>query len=165
MARHDREDPHSLEDQLAWLDAIKEMPDEVDIAVSAVTASSLAAPQPAPPTTDEVPSPYPKDPWRSVPAEPAPFRAVSAVDEPPTSDSGVETLDPLPFGNGRGAFGDAPIDTDSYSVGAFGERPRPRPRVPTSPCADGWNRPSPCTTSLPTPGASPPRRRDGPLLP
>ncbi|MEV0971708.1 MinD/ParA family ATP-binding protein [Microtetraspora glauca] len=68
MARHDREDPHSLEDQLAWLDAIKEMPDEVDIAVSAVTSASLA---PAPLTEPEVPSPYPQDPWRSVPSEPA----------------------------------------------------------------------------------------------
>ncbi|GLX02237.1 MinD/ParA family protein [Microtetraspora sp. NBRC 16547] len=68
MARHDREDPHSLEDQLAWLDAIKEMPDEVDIAVSAVTSASLAS---SPVTEPEVPSPYPQDPWRSVPSEPA----------------------------------------------------------------------------------------------
>ncbi|WP_245674546.1 nucleotide-binding protein [Herbidospora cretacea] len=141
MARHDREDPHSLEDQLAWLDAIKEMPDEVDIAVSAVTASSLAAPQPAPPTTDEVPSPYPKDPWRSVPAEPAPFRAVSAVEEPPASDSGVETLDPLPFGTGRGAFGDSPIDTDSYNVGAFGERTPAEAESPDEPVR-GWLEPA-----------------------
>ena len=50
MARHDREDPHSLEDQLAWLDAIKEMPDEVEIAVSAVTAKSLAGTTATPPT-------------------------------------------------------------------------------------------------------------------
>ncbi|GAB1819645.1 MinD/ParA family ATP-binding protein [Herbidospora sp. RD11066] len=140
MARHDREDPHSLEDQLAWLDAIKEMPDEVDIAVSAVTASSLAAPQPAPPT-DEVPSPYPKDPWRSVPAEPAPFRAVAAVEEPPANDSGVETLDPLPFGNGRGAFADTPIDTDSYNVGAFGERSPAEGDGPDEPVR-GWLEPA-----------------------
>ncbi|WP_232327232.1 MinD/ParA family ATP-binding protein [Herbidospora yilanensis] len=141
MARHDREDPHSLEDQLAWLDAIKEMPDEVDIAVSAVTASSLAASQQPAPPSDEVPSPYPKDPWRSVPAEPAPFRAVAAVDEPPATDSGVETLDPLPFGNGRGAFGDSPIDTDSYNVGAFGERPPAEPDVPDEPVR-GWLEPA-----------------------
>ncbi|WP_245657154.1 MinD/ParA family ATP-binding protein [Herbidospora mongoliensis] len=140
MARHDREDPHSLEDQLAWLDAIKEMPDEVDIAVSAVTASSLAAPQPAPPT-DEVPSPYPKDPWRSVPAEPAPFRAVAAAEEPPASDSGVETLDPLPFGNGRGAFADTPVDTDSYNVGAFGERLPAEPDGSDEPVR-GWLEPA-----------------------
>jgi MinD-like ATPase involved in chromosome partitioning or flagellar assembly len=70
VARHDREDPHSLEDQLAWLDAIKEMPDEVEIAVSAVTSASLAAATAAPSTEDEAPSPYPKDPWQSVPPEP-----------------------------------------------------------------------------------------------
>ncbi|GLX96643.1 AAA family ATPase [Herbidospora sp. NBRC 101105] len=141
MARHDREDPHSLEDQLAWLDAIKEMPDEVDIAVSAVTASSLAASQQPAPPSDEVPSPYPKDPWRSVPAEPAPFRAVAAVDEPPATDNGVETLDPLPFGNGRGAFGDSPIDTDSYNVGAFGERPPAEPDPSDEPVR-GWLEPA-----------------------
>ncbi|WP_311931861.1 AAA family ATPase [Microbispora sp. H11081] len=67
MARHDREDPHSLEDQLAWLDAIKEMPDEVEIAVSAVTSATLASP---PPPAAEPDSPYPADPWSAVPAEP-----------------------------------------------------------------------------------------------
>ncbi|MGW5266184.1 nucleotide-binding protein [Microbispora sp. NPDC004025] len=70
MARHDREDPHSLEDQLAWLDAIKEMPDEVEIAVSAVTSATLASPQP-PPADPESASPYPADPWSLVPSEPA----------------------------------------------------------------------------------------------
>ncbi|GII28494.1 MinD/ParA family ATP-binding protein [Planotetraspora mira] len=81
MARHDREDPHSLEDQLAWLDAIKEMPDEVEIAVSAVTSATLAsaaspgasspAGPPAQPAGREAPSPYPQDPWSLVPSEPA----------------------------------------------------------------------------------------------
>lgn len=71
MARHDREDPHSLEDQLAWLDAIKEMPDEVEIAVSAVTSASLAAATAPSSTEDEGSSPYPKDPWQSVPPDPA----------------------------------------------------------------------------------------------
>ncbi|MGW4641869.1 nucleotide-binding protein [Sphaerisporangium sp. NPDC004334] len=56
MARHDREDPHSLEEQLAWLDAIKENED-TPLAVS-VTPDDTAA------------SPYPKDPWGMVPAEP-----------------------------------------------------------------------------------------------
>nr|WP_245653337.1 AAA family ATPase [Herbidospora sakaeratensis] len=152
MARHDREDPHSLEDQLAWLDAIKEMPDEVDIAVSAVTASSLAASQQPAPPTDEVPSPYPKDPWRSVPAEPAPFRAVAAVDEPPAPDNGVETLDPLPFGTGRGAFGDSPIDTDSYNVGAFGERPPAEPDLSDEPVR-GWLEPAVPVSDEPRPDA------------
>jgi len=81
VARHDREDPHSLEDQLAWLDAIKEMPDEVEIAVSAVTSATLAsaaspgasspAAPPAQPAGREAPSPYPQDPWSLVPSEPA----------------------------------------------------------------------------------------------
>ncbi|MCW2876790.1 MAG: ATPase involved in chromosome partitioning-like protein [Sphaerisporangium sp.] len=66
MARHDREDPHSLEEQLAWLDAIKEN-EEAPVPVT-VTAD------------DTVVSPYPKDPWAMVPTEaPAPssplFRA------------------------------------------------------------------------------------------
>ncbi|GAA0395734.1 hypothetical protein Acor_72130 [Acrocarpospora corrugata] len=126
MARHDREDPHSLEDQLAWLDAIKEMPDEVDIAVSAVTASSLAGsapvgPAPAPP---EEASPYPKDPWASVPSEPASgqlFRSGTATDDPLASDDDAPTNPPSgPFGVGRGAFAESPVDTDSYNVGAFG---------------------------------------------
>ncbi|WP_432928160.1 AAA family ATPase [Microbispora sp. CA-135349] len=70
MARHDREDPHSLEDQLAWLDAIKEMPDEVEIAVSAVTSATVASPPPSSADPEPV-SPYPADPWSLVPAEPA----------------------------------------------------------------------------------------------
>ncbi|GLW09842.1 hypothetical protein Misp01_49710 [Microtetraspora sp. NBRC 13810] len=69
MARHDREDPHSLEEQLAWLDAIKETEE------APIGAASTAL-------DETVVSPYPKDPWRSVPAEPEPapplFRA--AVD-------------------------------------------------------------------------------------
>ncbi|WP_246267208.1 AAA family ATPase [Nonomuraea typhae] len=51
MARHDREE--SLEEQLAWLDAIKET-EETPVGVSA-TAETAA-------------SPYPKDPWLSVPS-------------------------------------------------------------------------------------------------
>ncbi|WP_308169940.1 MinD/ParA family ATP-binding protein [Acrocarpospora catenulata] len=134
MARHDREDPHSLEDQLAWLDAIKEMPDEVDIAVSAVTASSLASGTstlgtPPPPPAEEAPSPYPKDPWLSVPAEPAPlFRTSVEADAPAApADDDAPTNPPggtPPFGAGRGAFGESPVDTDSYNVGAFAEEKR-----------------------------------------
>jgi MinD-like ATPase involved in chromosome partitioning or flagellar assembly len=81
VARHDREDPHSLEEQLAWLDAIKES-EEVPAAVS--TAGD-----------DSGVSPYPKDPWLAVPSEPAPapppmFRA--AVDSVYGS-SGVTVVD------------------------------------------------------------------------
>ncbi|MEV4750238.1 AAA family ATPase [Streptosporangium sp. NPDC049248] len=56
MARHDREE--SLEEQLAWLDAIKEQEEAPALAVKATTVD------------DTVVSPYPKDPWSLVPAEP-----------------------------------------------------------------------------------------------
>lgn len=69
MARHDREE--SLEEQLAWLDAIKET-EAGPIKVSALSAS----------TDEPVISPYPPDPWASVPQHDTPppplFRA--AVD-------------------------------------------------------------------------------------
>ncbi|MGW4791345.1 nucleotide-binding protein [Nonomuraea sp. NPDC004297] len=56
MARHDREE--SLEEQLAWLDAIKET-EEAPVPVSASAASA----------DEPVASPYPKDPWRLVPQQ------------------------------------------------------------------------------------------------
>ncbi|MFI9593642.1 AAA family ATPase [Nonomuraea sp. NPDC052265] len=69
MARHDREE--SLEEQLAWLDAIKET-EETPISVGAPSAS----------VDEPVASPYPKDPWLLVPVHDTPtpplFRA--AVD-------------------------------------------------------------------------------------
>ncbi|WP_433417722.1 AAA family ATPase [Microtetraspora malaysiensis] len=150
MARHDREDPHSLEDQLAWLDAIKDMPDEVDIAVSAVTSTSLssapaspagppAGPFAGPVGEPEVPSPYPQDPWRSVPSEPAPqgllrtatdhaygAPAAATSDGPTETEAEPATLSPgfpgtPPTGLGRGPlFPDSPVDTDSFNVGSFG---------------------------------------------
>ncbi|MDH2425709.1 AAA family ATPase [Sphaerisporangium sp. TRM90804] len=71
MARHDREDPHSLEEQLAWLDAIKENEEPpVPVTVAA---------------DDTVVSPYPNDPWSHVPAEPpaSPSPMFRAAGEPP----------------------------------------------------------------------------------
>jgi MinD-like ATPase involved in chromosome partitioning or flagellar assembly len=56
VARHDREE--SLEEQLAWLDAIKEQ-EEAPV----VAAKSAAV------MDDAVISPYPQDPWSSVPTE------------------------------------------------------------------------------------------------
>ncbi|GAA2876073.1 hypothetical protein GCM10010517_37150 [Streptosporangium fragile] len=56
MARHDREE--SLEEQLAWLDAIKEQEEEPALVVPAATVE------------DTVISPYPRDPWSLVPSEP-----------------------------------------------------------------------------------------------
>ncbi|WP_228010922.1 MinD/ParA family ATP-binding protein [Nonomuraea phyllanthi] len=70
MARHDREE--SLEEQLAWLDAIKES-EEAPVPVS---ASAAAADEP-------VASPYPQDPWLLVPAQhdtPTPPLFRAAVD-------------------------------------------------------------------------------------
>lgn len=70
MARHDREE--SLEEQLAWLDAIKET-EEAPVSVSASTASA----------DEPVSSPYPKDPWQLVPTQhdtPTPPLFRAAVD-------------------------------------------------------------------------------------
>lgn len=57
MARHDREE--SLEEQLAWLDAIKEQEEAPPGAVTDTAMDGAAI------------SPYPKDPWGSVPSEPS----------------------------------------------------------------------------------------------
>ncbi|MFF3437916.1 AAA family ATPase [Streptosporangium sp. NPDC002721] len=84
MARHDREE--SLEEQLAWLDAIKEQEEEAPALAVKATA-----------VDDAVVSPYPQDPWSLVPAEPdatsSPlFRA--AVDSAhPVADPPVEDAD------------------------------------------------------------------------
>ncbi|WP_327586618.1 AAA family ATPase [Nonomuraea sp. NBC_00507] len=70
MARHDREE--SLEEQLAWLDAIKET-EEAPVAVSASSASA----------DEPIASPYPKDPWLLVPTQhetPTPPLFRAAVD-------------------------------------------------------------------------------------
>ncbi|TMR99433.1 MinD/ParA family ATP-binding protein [Nonomuraea basaltis] len=82
MARHDREE--SLEEQLAWLDAIKET-DEAPVSVSASTASA----------DEPVSSPYPKDPWLLVPTQhdtPTPPLFRAAVD----SVYGAEAAEDLP---------------------------------------------------------------------
>ncbi|WP_308250858.1 nucleotide-binding protein [Nonomuraea rhizosphaerae] len=82
MARHDREE--SLEEQLAWLDAIKET-EETPISVSASGASE-----------ETVVSPYPQDPWLSVPTQhetPTPlFRAAvgSVYGTAPTDEAAPE---------------------------------------------------------------------------
>ncbi|MER5323577.1 AAA family ATPase [Streptosporangium roseum] len=59
MARHDREE--SLEEQLAWLDAIKEQEETPPVAVKSAAMDAV---------DDAAISPYPKDPWSSVPSEP-----------------------------------------------------------------------------------------------
>ncbi|MEV4180778.1 AAA family ATPase [Streptosporangium canum] len=58
MARHDREE--SLEEQLAWLDAIKEQEEAPPVAVKSTAMDAV---------DDAAISPYPKDPWSSVPSE------------------------------------------------------------------------------------------------
>ncbi|MEV0234749.1 AAA family ATPase [Nonomuraea sp. NPDC050786] len=89
MARHDREE--SLEEQLAWLDAIKET-EEAPVPVSASTA-----------VPDEpIASPYPQDPWRLVPAQqdtPTPPLFRAAVD----SVYGAEAAEDLPDGETEAA--------------------------------------------------------------
>ncbi|MGI5285066.1 AAA family ATPase [Nonomuraea polychroma] len=101
MARHDREE--SLEEQLAWLDAIKET-EEAPVAVSASTASA----------DEPVASPYPKDPWLLVPTQhetPTPPLFRAAVD----SVYGPEAADELPEAEseagewlGRATIGEEP---------------------------------------------------------
>ncbi|WP_327048908.1 AAA family ATPase [Microbispora sp. NBC_01189] len=121
MARHDREDPHSLEDQLAWLDAIKEMPDEVEIAVSAVTSATLASPPASPAAEPEPASPYPADPWSLVPAEPASgglFRATteSAYGAPVQEDAEAREASSTGPVRGSGFAGSA-----AYGAGDQGD--------------------------------------------
>ncbi|GAA3122222.1 hypothetical protein GCM10010466_11370 [Planomonospora alba] len=87
MARHDREE--SLEEQLAWLDAIKEQEEAPPAVVSAPVPAAV---------DDAVVSPYPQDPWSLVPSEPdaasSPlFRAAADPDHgspaaPPSSTDG-----------------------------------------------------------------------------
>ncbi|GII63468.1 hypothetical protein Skr01_35530 [Sphaerisporangium krabiense] len=95
MARHDREDPHSLEEQLAWLDAIKENEEAAPAPVTVTVEESVAS------------SPYPKDPWSHVPAEVAPassplFRAAgdpahgAARPEEPAERSQADTTEIRP---------------------------------------------------------------------
>ncbi|MFC4111618.1 MinD/ParA family ATP-binding protein [Nonomuraea zeae] len=82
MARHDREE--SLEEQLAWLDAIKET-EEAPVPVSASTASA----------DEPIASPYPKDPWGLVPTQhdtPTPPLFRAAVD----SVYGADAAEDLP---------------------------------------------------------------------
>src|SRR5690606_21013192 len=129
VARQDREE--SLEEQLAWLDAIKES-EEAPVRVSAKTGPGVPSDETA------VVSPYPQDPWAEVPQHDPPtpplFRA--AIDsvygteagpepaerrapEPPADDSAdtkpaiddavLAPLRPLP----------RPDDTDSYSLSSF----------------------------------------------
>ncbi|WP_205315129.1 hypothetical protein, partial [Nonomuraea lactucae] len=89
MARHDREE--SLEEQLAWLDAIKET-EEAPLKVSS----------PAPSADEPVASPYPKDPWLSVPSQqdtPTPPLFRAAVD----SVYGSQAAERLPDGESEAA--------------------------------------------------------------
>ncbi|HEX4818368.1 MAG TPA: AAA family ATPase [Nonomuraea sp.] len=161
MARHDREE--SLEEQLAWLDAIKESED-VPVSVSASTGSA----------DEQVASPYPKDPWLLVPAHhdtPTPplFRAAvdsvygpAAAEEVPSAeseagewlgtaatreDTGEEAPSPPP------AAADDPFhaplkplprpdDTDTYAL-TFTPPPPPSPSTPSLPT------PSPAETAEP----------------
>ncbi|WP_435832391.1 AAA family ATPase [Nonomuraea rubra] len=81
MARHDREE--SLEEQLAWLDAIKETEEPVPVGASAA------------PADEPVASPYPKDPWSLVPQHhdtPTPPLFRAAVD----SVYGAEAAEEVP---------------------------------------------------------------------
>ncbi|MEV0596881.1 AAA family ATPase [Nonomuraea cavernae] len=101
MARHDREE--SLEEQLAWLDAIKET-EEAPVKVSTPAPASQAGASTGSNASPDEPaaSPYPQDPWLSVPSQPDTptpplFRA--AVD----SVYGAQAAEALPEGESEAA--------------------------------------------------------------
>ncbi|GII84657.1 hypothetical protein Ssi03_26470 [Sphaerisporangium siamense] len=142
MARHDREDPHSLEEQLAWLDAIKE---------------NEEAPVPVTVTVDEsVASPYPKDPWAHVPTEAAPpssplFRAAgdsahgTGQPEDPAAERGQgDTTEIRPSVlNGLDRW--APTTSPGPTSGHVAVSPPPPASSPSPPTSS----PSPPTSSAP----------------
>ncbi|WP_252374912.1 MULTISPECIES: MinD/ParA family ATP-binding protein [unclassified Nonomuraea] len=125
MARHDREE--SLEEQLAWLDAIKET-EESPVSVSASTASA----------DEPVASPYPQDPWKLVPQQhetPTPplFRAAAdsvygtaaAEDVPEGESEAAEWLGET--GTGSPATTDEPAARPADDPFTTPLKPLPRP--------------------------------------
>ncbi|QYC37784.1 CobQ/CobB/MinD/ParA nucleotide binding domain protein [Nonomuraea coxensis DSM 45129] len=114
MARHDREE--SLEEQLAWLDAIKES-DETPVPVGASAAAA-----------DEPVSPYPKDPWSLVPAQPdtpAPTLFRAAADSVAAAEPAVPAV---PADAEAGWLGDAA--TTDITREALREINREQPPAP-----------------------------------
>ncbi|WP_327088384.1 AAA family ATPase [Nonomuraea sp. NBC_01738] len=120
MARHDREE--SLEEQLAWLDAIKDT-EEAPVAVSAGAESAA--------------SPYPKDPWLSVPSQqetatPPLFRAAvdsvygaaAAEELPATESEAVEWLEEEATLTPPASLGKDDDDAESFLAPL---KPLPRP--------------------------------------
>ncbi|MFG1947356.1 AAA family ATPase [Nonomuraea sp. NPDC048826] len=180
MARHDREE--SLEEQLAWLDAIKES-EEAPVKVSAKTGPGVPADETA------VVSPYPQDPWASVPQHDTPtpplFRAavdsVYGADEAPESESeAAEWLDKAsprddPPGDDsadtRPAIDDAflaplkplprPDDTDSYALASFPQPERfPEPERPEEQTEENLPWPVPPAWARDEPADEPERPSD-----
>ncbi|MFI7615491.1 AAA family ATPase [Nonomuraea terrae] len=123
MARHDREE--SLEEQLAWLDAIKETEETTPVSVGASSASA----------DEPVASPYPKDPWRLVtpPETPPPplFRAaadsVHDTAQDPAHETGHQTVHATGHetvhATGRDAGDDVAEDADETRAVARDELP------------------------------------------
>ncbi|MFG1708456.1 AAA family ATPase [Nonomuraea sp. M3C6] len=157
MARHDREE--SLEEQLAWLDAIKET-EEAPVPVSASTASA----------DETVASPYPKDPWLLVPTQhetPTPplfraavdsvYGAAAAEDLPEGESEAGEWLDKAstkeaptapPAGQADPFLAPLkplprPDDTDSYALSFSPPEPEPKDSEKTEePEEQPWPRPA-----------------------
>ncbi|MBP2706318.1 MinD/ParA family protein [Microbispora sp. RL4-1S] len=106
------------------------MPDEVEIAVSAVTSATLAAPQPAPapPAEPEATSPYPKDPWSHVPSESTSGTllrgAVESVYGSPAVEDAPAREDGPAFGSGSSygepSFGGSSLGGSSFGGSSFG---------------------------------------------
>ncbi|HEY9522222.1 MAG TPA: hypothetical protein VIR33_03210, partial [Thermopolyspora sp.] len=140
MARHDREDPHSLEEQLAWLDSIKEN-EEVPAAVSASVDDAAGA------------SPYPKDPWLAVASEAGPtppppmFRAASDSVYGSSATTGeADNSDTIKIDG-------SPFPADPATPAKPDTEEAPKPEQKPEPTATA--KPEPTATTAPSPSPSP----------
>jgi MinD-like ATPase involved in chromosome partitioning or flagellar assembly len=143
VARHDREE--SLEEQLAWLDAIKES-EEAPVKVSAKTGPV------APQEETVVVSPYPQDPWALVPQHDTPtpplFRA--AVDSVYGGPAPAETAPAEPESETTEQADDS-AETKPAIDDAFLAPLRPLPRQEDAEEPAPSPPPSPGSSSAPEP--------------
>ncbi|MGW4666936.1 nucleotide-binding protein [Streptosporangium sandarakinum] len=145
MARHDREE--SLEEQLAWLDAIKEQEEVPPVPAKNAVDDATAV------------SPYPRDPWGLVAAEPEP-ETTSAQLLRAAVDSAYAPSDTSPGTGGHPAEDADAADwmNAGSTAGAFAVPPFGGPSSPSSPSSSH-------SSSQPSSPSSFPRNDDGFLAP
>ncbi|GGQ25115.1 MinD/ParA family ATP-binding protein [Streptosporangium pseudovulgare] len=145
MARHDREE--SLEEQLAWLDAIKEQEEAPPVPVKNAVDDATAV------------SPYPRDPWGLVAAEPEP-ETTSAQLLRAAVDSAYAPSDTSPGTGGHPAEDADAADwmNAGSTAGAFAVPPFGGSSSPSSPSSSH-------SSSQPSSPSSFPRNDDGFLAP